>query len=261
LAGGVPDGDDTAATLLALHHLGCDKHHRIASGVRWLVDLQNRDGGIPTFCRGYGKLPFDQSSPDLTAHALRAWSIWRKVLPDALGAQVDKAQDRALRYLLHTQRSDGSWVPLWFGNQQDSELQNPLYGTSRVLKATDVSGDSEWREAAKRGARWLLYTQSLEGGWGGAESIRPTIEETALAIDGLCAYAQHSGGDSDITAAIAYGAAWLAEATEEGTRYPAAPIGLYFAKLWYSEKLYPLVFATAALEKALPYCQVEWTKV
>ena len=44
----------------------------IPAGVRWLLDLQNRDGGWPTFCRGWGKLPFDKSSPDLTAHALRA---------------------------------------------------------------------------------------------------------------------------------------------------------------------------------------------
>jgi len=261
LAGGVPDADDTPAVLLALKHLGCKKAHRAASGVRWLVDIQNRDGGIPTFCRGFGKLPFDQSSPDLTAHTLRAWAGWREELPKDLAQSVDRGHDRALRFLLRTQRNDGSWIPLWFGNQQDLEQQNPLYATSRVLKAIDVSEDEEWRQAIKRGVRWLLYTQNTDGGWGGAESVRPTIEETALAIDGLCAYAHCTGGDSDVTTAIAYGAAWLAEATEEGTLFPAAPIGLYFAKLWYSEKLYPLIFASAALEKALPYCQVEWTRI
>lgn len=261
LAGGVPDSDDTSAALLALRHLGCDKLHRVASGVRWLVDLQNRDGGIPTFCRGFGRLPFDQSSPDLTAHALRAWASWRDSLAEDLCSRVDRSHDRALRYLLRTQRSDGSWAALWFGNQQNPGLQNPVYGTSRVLKAVGVSDGVEWQGAVKRAARWLLYTQSLEGGWGGAESLRPTIEETALAVDGLCAYAQHTGGNSDVTTSIAYGAAWLAEVTEEGTSFPAAPIGLYFAKLWYCEKLYPLIFATAALEKALPYCHVEWTKV
>ena len=140
-------------------------------------------------------------------------------------------------------------------------MQNPLYGTSRVLKATGVSGDEEWMQAIKRGVRYLLYTQDADGGWGGAESARPSIEETSLAIDALCNYAQVTAGDSDVTTAIAYGAAWLAEATEEGTTFPASPIGLYFAKLWYSEKLYPIVFASAALEKALPYCQVEWTKI
>ena len=46
------------------------------NGLRWLLDLRNRDGGMPTFCRGWGALPFDCSAPDLTAHALSAWQTW-----------------------------------------------------------------------------------------------------------------------------------------------------------------------------------------
>src|SRR4029079_14402375 len=38
----------------------------------WIRDLQNHDGGWPTFCRGWGHLPFDRSGSDLTAHNLRA---------------------------------------------------------------------------------------------------------------------------------------------------------------------------------------------
>jgi squalene-hopene/tetraprenyl-beta-curcumene cyclase len=37
-------------------------------------------------------------------------------------------------------------------------------------------------------------------------------------------------------------------ATEQGTRFPAAPIGLYFARLWYHERLYPVVWALGALK-------------
>ena len=33
--------------------------------------------------------------------------------------------------------------------------------------------------------------------------------------------------------------------------FDPAPIGFYFAKLWYYEKLYPLVFAVAALGQAI----------
>ena len=39
------------------------------AGIDWLLGLQNRDGGWPTFCRGWGTLPFDRSGTDLTAHA------------------------------------------------------------------------------------------------------------------------------------------------------------------------------------------------
>ena len=41
----------------------------------WLIHLQNRDGGWPTFCRGWGALPFDRSGCDLTAHVLRIMHV------------------------------------------------------------------------------------------------------------------------------------------------------------------------------------------
>src|SRR5262249_16997926 len=34
---------------------------QILLGLWWLLRLQNRDGGWPTFCRGWGALPFDRS--------------------------------------------------------------------------------------------------------------------------------------------------------------------------------------------------------
>src|SRR5205814_5887185 len=66
LSGGVPDVDDTSGALLALARLrgvGAADQKRIdeaaAAGVSWLLDLQNSDGGWPTFCRGWGTMPFD----------------------------------------------------------------------------------------------------------------------------------------------------------------------------------------------------------
>jgi squalene-hopene/tetraprenyl-beta-curcumene cyclase len=47
---------------------------------------------------------------------------------------------------------------------------------------------------------------------------------------------------------MARGVAWLRTATNDGREFPASPIGLYFAKLWYSERLYPLIFTVEALE-------------
>ena len=42
-------------------------------------------------------------------------------------------------------------------------------------------------------------------------------------------------------------AGWLAERILIGGLDQASPIGLYFAKLWYSEQLYPIVWSVAAL--------------
>jgi squalene-hopene/tetraprenyl-beta-curcumene cyclase len=41
------------------------------------------------------------------------------------------------------------------------------------------------------------------------------------------------------------------EAVESGRFREPSPIGFYFAKLWYFEKLYPLIFTVAALGRAV----------
>jgi squalene-hopene/tetraprenyl-beta-curcumene cyclase len=40
---------------------------------------------------------------------------------------------------------------------------------------------------------------------------------------------------------------WLAARMGKGP-LPAAPIGFYFARLWYYERLYPAIFTVAAFE-------------
>ena len=54
LPGGVPDADDTPGALLALARLDPGDDPRIVpaaeSALGWLLGLQNRDGGMPTFC-------------------------------------------------------------------------------------------------------------------------------------------------------------------------------------------------------------------
>ena len=257
LPGGVPDADDTPGALLALHALDAgDAKHREAAcaGIGWLLDLQNADGGIPTFCRGWGALPFDRSSPDLTAHTLRAWTAWRPALPTELGLRTGRATARAVRYLERAQQSDGSWIPLWFGNQGAPDDANPVYGTARVLDGLAALADAETVPATEhRAARWLVDAQGEDGGWGGAPGVPPSIEETAVAVSALATLRRLSRATPvpGLGNAVAGGVDWLLEATGGGRRAPAAPIGLYFAKLWYSEALYPWVFALSALAAAV----------
>lgn len=230
LPGGVPDADDTAGALLALANLGpvdAATRQAAANGVRWLLDLQNRDGGMPTFCRGWGKLPFDRSGTDLTAHAIAAWQRWQ---PELNNDRLHPALDRAKAYLAKTQNENGSWNPLWFGNEHAEGQHNPTFGTARVLTAANHA----------TGIEWLRKTQNKDGGWGGGPGTESSTEETALALTALS-----PTNDPAIQPALA----WLIEATSEGTKTPPAPIGLYFASLWYYESLYPLIFAAAALSR------------
>ena len=51
-------------------------------------------------------------------------------------------------------------------------------------------------------------------------------------------------------AAVERGLTWLVERIEAGGLHDPTPIGFYFAKLWYYEKLYPIIFSVAALGRA-----------
>ncbi len=250
LPGGVPDADDTPGALLALRQLGArdpEVREAAASGLAWLLDLQNRDGGIPTFCRGWGRLPFDRSSADLTAHALRAFAAWRAEVSAPLARRIDGARRRALGFLADQQRADGSWLPLWFGNEAVEGFENPVYGTARVLRALDGDIEPAMARRVGRGVEWLLAAQGDGGGWGGAPGVEPSIEETALALDTLASFRHHPG----VADAISHGVAFLTARIEAGDHERPSPIGFYFANLWYHERLYPLVFSVAALRRCL----------
>lgn len=248
LSGGVPDADDTPGAILVLSQLksrvDSTTQKRIDSAICsaniWLLSLQNRDGGWPTFCRGWGKLPFDRSSPDITAHVLRA----------LMETQPESKRQiaRGFRFLDRQQRPDGAWLPLWFGNQFAKEDENPVYGTSRVLLAYAVeheeTNSTERKTRMRKGCEFLSSIQNENGGWGGAKDVVSSVEETALAVDALIA----CKSDPE---AIQRGLNWLIHQVEEGKISEASPIGFYFAKLWYYEKLYPLSFATSALRNAL----------
>lgn len=259
LSGAVPDADDTAGALLALAALrkrtlpsdSARMDLAAKKGVEWLLGLQNRDGGWPTFCRGWGALPFDRSGVDLTAHAIRALHAWQ----GRWGGRkdLDWPLRRGLAFLARQQRADGSWVPLWFGNQFHPAEENPVYGTSRVLLAYRDLGFLE-EEPARRGLAWLAAAQNADGGWGGGPACgespcakASSVEETAMAVESLL------GADREpaLQPVRAKGLAWLVEAVESKAHRECAPIGFYFAKLWYYERLYPLVFSVAALGRAV----------
>jgi squalene-hopene/tetraprenyl-beta-curcumene cyclase len=74
-----------------------------------------------------------------------------------------------------------------------------------------------------------------------------SVEETAVAVEALLA------AETGLVppAVTTRGIDWLIRAVETGGHREPAPIGLYFARLWYYERLYPLVFLVSALGQAM----------
>jgi squalene-hopene/tetraprenyl-beta-curcumene cyclase len=251
-SGSVPDGDDTPGAILALLALNQERPEvvkdAVLDGCNWLVKLQNNDGGFPTFSRGWGKLPFDQSCSDLTGHGLLAIAKTDDIFQHSLGKRVQSAHRKmfvkALIYLRKHQSNKGFWLPLWFGNQLTSNHANPVYGTARVVaylnETLKTRLGKEYNSILNRmvadGCLFLASVQNPDGSWGGNKDIPGSIEETSLSITALC-----SSGFSEQCES---GLQWLQQKIQSDG-LTASPIGLYFASLWYNEEMYPL---TAYLE-------------
>ncbi len=263
LPGGVPDADDTASALMAILTLDPVAEYSldaVEAGVSWLIGLQNSDGGIPTFCKGWGRLPFDKSATDLTAHALAAWASWMPRINQPLQRSVSRAIQKGFRFLQNAQRPDGSWAPLWFGNEHAKGMENPVYGTAKVISHLTLMKSDEFspmKGSLVKGLKWLIKVQKENGTWGGDKDAPGTIEETALALDAISGCAAIDGLSDNLAdalkKALLNGSEALIERVNSHETLPPSPIGLYFARLWYHERLYPIIFSLSALLKARGY--------
>jgi len=88
---------------------------------------------------------------------------------------------------------------------------------------------------------YLLSQQNPDGSWGGKKETPGTVEETALAIGALATTHPEN---------CMRGFDWLLSENRTDTLH-SSPIGLYFAALWYDEKMYPLVYTLEALRRFL----------
>jgi squalene-hopene/tetraprenyl-beta-curcumene cyclase len=126
-----------------------------------------------------------------------------------------------------------------------------VYGTARVLSGLNsdlVRGIAAAALSRRRAVAWLLDVQNRDGGWGGNRSVCSSIEETGVVLAAL-SRSVADGAEHHTAEAIARGSHWLMSALEDD-RAAASPVGLYFARLWYYEDLYPLVFGLEGLAAA-----------
>ncbi len=281
-----PDVDDTAMSLMALqtlfrneqdgwpHSLGegqgvRDSHSpspqpspggvggplkdsvaTIERGLRWMLAMQNRDGGWGAFDRNNDRhflcyVPFadhnamiDPSTADLCGRVLEALG--------KLGRRLgDPHVDRAVEFVRKAQEADGSWFGRWGVNY--------IYGTWQALTGLIQVGVSQDDPAVVAGAKWLLAHQQANGGWGESPNSyeqpelrgqgQTTASQTAWAVLGLIA-----AGMADHPA-VARGVRYLAQTqNHDGTWDESQFTGTGFPCVFYLRyHYYPIYFPLMAL--------------
>ena len=186
-----------------------------------------------------------------------------------LGLMDSPEAQRGVAWLVANQNADGGWGSgVWgkaegirgagFGVREEKGRND----TDHVVLSTQYSVPSTQSQIPN--SKFQIRPPSPEPRV--PSPLTSSVEETALAVEALLAtspavadsrnategvpYSAHAERRSPIPDPLLRGLAWLIDRVEAGQHRQPAPIGFYFAKLWYYEKLYPLTFTVAALGRA-----------
>ncbi|KAI2913830.1 hypothetical protein CBS63078_3571 [Aspergillus niger] len=243
-----PDVDDTAAIILAQikHDPQAISSNSVTAAARWILGMQNSDGGWAAFDVDNNKLflnkiPFsdmdslcDTSCADITGRILEAFGLILRLesKKPVLSPMLRLACTRGITYLASIQEPNGAWFGRWGSNY--------IYGTSHALCGLSyfVEGDPRVGKLVQPALQWLKSGQNDDGGWGesllsyqfpGNEQRQAsTPSQTAWALMGLLAHLPLT--DTAIERGIrwlvssqrpekGFGASW-SEPTYTGTGFP-----------------------------------------
>lgn len=251
-----PDTDDTSIVLLALAKTARNDKPEVRAtlerGLRWMMGMQNRDGGWAAFDRNIDrkvleKVPFadhnamlDPSCADITAHVLECMGHF--------GYRTDNVQvQKAIRYLEREQDPRGCWFGRWGVNY--------VYGTSQTLCGLQAIGHDMTSLRMRRAVQWLKSVQHPSGAWGEscasyedpklAGQGPPTASQTAWALLGLMAAGEHESDE------VRAGINWLLQEQRTDGNWDEEPFtGTGFPKVFYLKyHLYSLYFPLLALAR------------
>lgn len=250
-----PDIDDTAEIVIALRQMGA-RGEGVDRAVRWLAEMQNRDGGWGAFdknntgnflirfiARGFMDSVdlFDESCPDITGHILEALA--------AVGQNVSTSPTcrRGVAYLKKTQDRSGAWEARWGINY--------LYGTGAAVVGLVKVGEDPRAPYLRRAVDWLLSCQNADGGWG--ESSR-SYDDRSHAGKGMSTPTQTAWvllalieAGHAATPAAARGARYLVDSFyADGRWIDRSVVGTGHPKILYMDyPSYPYAFPLIALSR------------
>jgi len=171
-----PDVDDTAMVAMALKRAGGRTHLDAAKrGVRWILAMQNDDGGWAAFDKTSHRqileyVPFadhnamqDPSCADITGRTLECLA-WHGYGLD------DEHVQRALGYIKRAQRPEGCWFGRWGVNF--------IYGTWQAIVGPIRCGVDVNEHWVQRAGQWMKSIQNDDGSFG--ESAKTYEDESQM---------------------------------------------------------------------------------
>ncbi len=213
---------------------------RLVWAAELLLGYQNEDGGWATYERTRGPkwlerlnpsdvfadIMIDYSYPECTSSCLQALARFRPEAPEDMQSRIGTALERGRKFLLETQRPDGSWEGSWgicF-----------TYGTWFGVWGLRAAGLPPDHPAIQRACDFLEAHQMADGGWGEhAESCRRReyvhTEEGQAVMTSWALLALLAGGRRD-SRAVARGVSFLVRRQRPDGTWPAEHIAGMFNK-------------------------------
>lgn len=145
---------------------------RLQQATAFLLHRQNRDGGFGSYEPRRGSRLLEAANPsemfshcmiedsytECTGSALAALAELGRWEGQAHREAVTRAIRQGARFLLRTQRRDGSWRAAWGVNR--------IYGTLFAVRGLRAAGAPPGHPRLARAAHWLQSVQRADGGWG-----------------------------------------------------------------------------------------------
>jgi squalene-hopene/tetraprenyl-beta-curcumene cyclase len=248
-----PDVDDTAIVLACLSQLGGDEAVAARErGIKWLLNMQNEDGGWAAFDRTSDrplleKIPFadhnamqDPSCPDIVGRVLEGLGH--------CGIRGDHpAIPPAIAFIRKHQDPCGAWWGRWGVNY--------VYGTWQILTGLRAVGEDMNKRYVQRGAAWLRSVQKSDGSFG--ETCQ-TYEDQSLKGQGPSTASQTAWGAMGLMAAagpndpaVRKAIDWLIDnQSSDGNWAEEFFTGTGFPEVFYLKyHLYRLYFPLTALSR------------
>ncbi len=219
------DVDDTAYCLEFLRALDSGRHaNAIARAEAYLVDMQGRDGGFPTFVAG------SKSEIAMTAGALNA------LAPNS--AQHEALITRGIRYIVAHQKAEGTFERSWSLSETNAIFRALL---ALQLLPESASGMRLTVELAQEySLDYLRRSQNFDGGWGQRAGDFSDPISTSYALIALSQF--------DEPATLERGVKYLIRQQQGDGRLPSIPDQAGPRPIAYNVPVLSDIFALLALD-------------